>query len=133
VAVLQSLPRFHKGDYLFSTTFGKKPVNGFSRAKDAFDEEMLRQLQEGDAKATLPEFVIHDIRRTVRTGLSAIPNISDLVRELVIGHTRPGLHKVYDQYAYLDEKRFALDAWAARLRAIVESKPADVVEVRAAQ
>jgi hypothetical protein len=67
----------------------------------------------------------------MRTGLSAIPNISDLVRELVIGHTKPGLHKVYDQHAYLDEKRFALDAWAARLRSIVDSPAANVVELRA--
>jgi hypothetical protein len=79
--------------------------------------------------AKLPDFVIHDLRRTVRTALSAIPNISDLVRELVIGHTRPGLHKVYDQYAYLDEKRFALDAWAARLRTIIEPTPGNVVSV----
>ena len=68
----------------------------------------------------------------MRTGLSAIPSISDLVRELVIGHTKPGLHKVYDQYAYLDEKRFALDAWAVRLRGIVSPKADNVVELRAA-
>jgi len=52
---------------------------------------------------------------------------------LVIGHTKPGLHKVYDQYAYLDEKRFALDAWAALLRTILNPTPANVVELRAAQ
>ncbi|MFZ2080308.1 MAG: integrase, partial [Xanthobacteraceae bacterium] len=98
-------------------------------AKKRLDAEMLRMLREDDPKATPPGFVIHDIRRTVRTGLSAIPNISDLVRELVIGHTKPGLHKVYDQYAYLDEKRFALDAWAARLRSIIEPQPANVVEL----
>jgi hypothetical protein len=62
----------------------------------------------------------------VRTGLSAIPNISDLVRELVIGHTKPGLHKVYDQYAYLDEKRFALDAWAARLSVTPAPRPSAI-------
>ena len=45
--------------------------------------------------------------------------IPDLVRELVIAHAKPGLHKVYDQYAYLDEKRQALELWAARLRAII--------------
>ena len=117
--ILKSLPRFESGDYLFSTTFGKKPVNGFSKAKTLFDKAILKALQKNDFNAALSGFVIHDLRRTVRTALSAIPNISDLVRELVIGHTRPGLHKVYDQYAYLDEKRFALDAWAARLRAIV--------------
>jgi len=103
-------------------------VAAFSAAKSQFDAEMLKALREDEPKAKLSGFVIHDIRRTVRTGLSAIPNISDLVRELVIAHTKPGLHKVYDQYAYLEEKRFALDAWAARLRSIVEPPPANVVE-----
>jgi hypothetical protein len=56
----------------------------------------------------------------------------DLVRELVIAHTKPGLHKVYDQHAYLDEKWQALDLWAARLRAIVNppAEPANVVALR---
>ena len=132
VAVLKSLPR-SDGDCLFSVNGGRNPVAGFSAAKDRFDAEIVKALRESDPKAKLPYFVIHDIRRTVRTGLSAIPNISDLVRELVIGHTKPGLHKVYDQYAYLDEKRFALDAWATRLRAIINPTSANVVELRAAQ
>jgi hypothetical protein len=54
--------------------------------------------------------------------------VPDLVRELVIGHAKPGLHKVYDQHAYLDEKRRALELWTARLRAIVEPEsPTNVV------
>jgi integrase len=119
ISVLKALPRPNGGDYLFSVSNGGTPVAAFSAAKHLFDTEIVKALRENDVKAKLSHFVIHDIRRTVRTGLSAIPNISDLVRELVIGHTKPGLHKVYDQYAYLDEKRFALDAWAARLRGIV--------------
>ena len=130
LAILKTLPRFDRGDHLFSTTFGKLPVNGFSKAKTRFDALVLKALRKDDPKAKLPEFVFHDLRRTFRTGLSAIPNISDLVRELVIGHTKPGLHKVYDQYAYLDEKRFALDAWAARLQTIINPSPANL---RAAQ
>ena len=74
----------------------------------------------------LPPFVIHDIRRSMRTGLSALP-VADLVRELVIGHTKPGLHKVYDQYAYWDEKRRALQLWGDRLRDVVEAAPDNVV------
>jgi integrase len=31
VALLAALPRFHTDDHLFSTTFGTKPVNGFSK------------------------------------------------------------------------------------------------------
>jgi integrase len=129
IAVLKSLPRFDGGEYLFSVQFGKRPVAAFSAAKAQFDALMLKALREDEPKAKLPDFVIHDIRRTVRTGLSAIPNISDLVRELVIAHTKPGLHKVYDQHAYLDEKRFALDAWASRLRSIVKPPPANVIEL----
>jgi len=42
---------------------------------------------------------------------------------LVIGHTKPGLHKVYDQHEALDERRDALEAWARKLRSIVEPPP----------
>src|SRR5262249_17638949 len=107
IKVLETLPRFERGDYLFSASSGAKPVNGFGRAKAALDRAM---------KIEQP-FCTHDLRRTMRTGLSAIPGISDLVRELVIGHTKPGLHRVYDQFSYLPEKPHALDAWAARLQA----------------
>jgi integrase len=119
IAILQSLPRFRTGDCVFSTTYGKIPVNSFHKAKARLDAAMLAELNG----AKLPDFVVHDLRRTVRTGLSAIPNISDLVRELVIGHTKPGLHKVYDQYSYIDEKRHALELWAARLRNVAAGEP----------
>jgi hypothetical protein len=42
VAILKSLPRFKKGDHVFSTTVGMKPVNGFSKAKERLDKRMLR-------------------------------------------------------------------------------------------
>ena len=100
---------------IVSTTFGRTPVNGFSKAKVKFDEAMLAALREDDPSAKLPPFVIHDIRRSVRTGLSALP-VPDLVRELVIAHTKPGLHKVYDLHAYEAEKRHALELWPHRLR-----------------
>ena len=120
--ILEMLPRFKKGDYLFSTTFGVKPVNGFSKAKARLDAAMADKLG-----GSIDPFAIHDIRRTMRTGMSALP-IPDLVRELVIAHARPGLHKVYDQFAYLEEKRHALELWTAKLRDIVSPPPsADVI------
>jgi integrase len=127
IEILRTLPRFERGDHLFSTTFGVKPVNGFSKAKEILD----RKLQQIIRKPVAP-FVIHDIRRTMRTGLSALP-IPDLVRELVIAHTKPGLHKVYDQFAYLDEKRDALDRWAGRLRDIVTPPPDNVIVIQNAR
>jgi len=122
VAVLQGLPQFTTGQHLFSFTFGKTPINSFSKAKGKLDDLMPKA----------PSWVFHDIRRTVRTHLSALP-IPDLVRELVIAHAKPGLHKVYDLHAYEQEKRHALELWAARLRSIVEPAPAKVVELAAAR
>jgi integrase len=125
LTILRGVPRFQKGDRLFSTTFGVKPVNDFAKAKIQLNREMLKHLPSAP-----PPFVIHDIRRTMRTGLSALP-VPDLVRELVIAHTKPGLHKVYDQHAYVDEKRHALELWAGRLRDIVTPPPENVVALRA--
>jgi hypothetical protein len=64
----------------------------------------------------------------MRTGLSALP-IPDIVRELVVAHAQRGMHRVYDLHAYENEKRHALQLWAARLRDIVEPPPANVVEL----
>jgi integrase len=44
--ILEGLPRFERGDFLFSTTFGEKPVNGFSKAKDRVDRLMRQELGE---------------------------------------------------------------------------------------
>jgi integrase len=123
VALLKSLPRGEGGDFVFSQSDGVRPIARFSAEKGKLDKAMAKQLG-----SKLDAFVVHDIRRTMRTELSAIPNITDLVRELVIGHTKPELHKVYDQHA---EKRHALDQWAKRLRGIVAGDAANVVTLRA--
>jgi integrase len=105
--LLDSLPRF-AGECVFTTTAGTKPINGFAKAKVRIDK-----------LSGVTGWVIHDLRRTVRTHFSALP-VQDLVRELVIAHAKPGLHKVYDQHSHQDEKRRCLDLWEARLLSIVE-------------
>jgi integrase len=124
VAILEALPRFTKGDYLFSTTFGEKPVSGFSKAKARLDAMMAEDLGSSPAP-----WVIHDIRRTVRTGLASL-RVADMVAEMIIGHGRRGLQRVYDQHSYEAEMREALERWAARLREIVSPAPENVVELR---
>jgi integrase len=110
VALLEALPRW-KGNSIFSTIDGAKPINGFSKAKARIDK-----------LSGVANWVIHDLRRTMRTHLSALP-VQDLVRELVIAHAKPGLHKVYDQFSYQDEKRRCLELWEKRLLSIVEPPP----------
>jgi integrase len=138
VALLAGLPRWAGGDFLFSTTGGKTPVSGFSKAKVRLDRRMLRTLRamarsRGDDynAGLLQPFVIHDLRRTVRTRLASL-RVVDAVAEMVIGHGRRGLQRVYDQHAYLDEMREALEAWAKKLRSIVAAQPTNIVALREA-
>ena len=77
----------HEREVVFTTTAGQKPINGFSKSK-----------ARADRLSGVSNWVIHDLGRTMRTHLSALP-VEDLVRELVIAHSKPGLHKVYDQHA----------------------------------
>jgi integrase len=119
IALLETLPRWN-GDFVFTTTGGTKPINGFSKAK-----------RRADSMSGVAEWKIHDLRRTMRTHLSALP-VQDLVRELVIAHAKPGLHKVYDQHGYQDEKRRCLELWEARLNAILQpGRDANVITLRA--
>lgn len=130
VTLLENLKRFQgedAGDFVFSTTRGEKPINGFSRAKSALDESMLRLLQKDDPTAVLPGWVFHDVRRTVRTRLSGL-RVNSEVAEMVIGHGKTGLRRVYDQHEFEPEMREALERWAAALRQIVsENTPENVV------
>jgi integrase len=116
LALLKSLPRFAGGDYLFSTMGGKVPVSGFSKAKARLDKLMLMDLEAQGLP--FEPFVLHDIRRTCRTRFSALP-VEDIVRELLVAHARPGLHKVYDLHAYEKEKADALKLWHEKLKHIV--------------
>jgi integrase len=105
--LLASLPRWANTNLVFSTN-GRRPFTGFSSAKRALDAAM------GDPAA----FVIHDLRRTMRTRLSEL-KVPEHIAELAIGHAQRGLMRIYDRHRYADELRAAFAAWAARLQTIV--------------
>ena len=115
----------HKHGYLFSTTEGEKPLYMGNKIKVELDG-----LIEGLGVEMSP-WVFHDLRRTMRTGLSslAIPD-GDTVRELVIGHKQTGMHEVYDLYQYLPQKRIALELWAAQVRSIVSPPEGNVIPLK---
>jgi integrase len=79
----------------------------------------LARRRGDDAKQVkLLPFVNHDLRRVVRSNLSAL-EVADHVAELVLGHAKRGLQRVYDQHRYGKQIRVALELWAGRLREIV--------------
>jgi integrase len=127
--VFDSLPR-HEGPYLFSTTHGMKPVWVSTLAKQRLDELMAIELRKMDPPIEFKAFINHDIRRTIRTRLSRL-RIPEEAREAVLAHKRPGIKDHYDAHDYLDEKREALEAWAAHLHTIVNLPPQNVIDLRA--
>lgn len=123
LTILDALPRHNIGDYLFTTSFGERPISGFSKAKARLDRLMAEELRK-----PIEPFKIHDLRRTMRTRLASL-RVSDTIAEMVIGHGRRGIQRVYDQHQYLEEMREALELWAGRLRDIVTPPPANVVSL----
>jgi len=75
---------------------------------------------------TMPDWRLHDLRRTMRTGLGAL-KVAPHIAELVIGHAKKGIVAVYDKYAYGPEIKTALLRWAEHVASIVEERPSNVV------
>jgi integrase len=116
--LLGELPRYRSGDHLFTTTFGKTSIAGFSK----YTARLLRlmRLELGD----MANLSLHDLRRTTRTRLSEL-RIPEHVAEQAIGHAKRGLLRIYDQHRHGDEVREAFEAWHQRLRGIVSPPPAN--------
>jgi integrase len=140
-----------KDSPLVFTTTGETSVSGFSRAKERLDAEMeklarrARQLPEEDdalRKALrlrtgeelprfVPEWILHDLRRTAATGMAKLnipPHVVDKILNHVSGAIR-GVAAVYNRHAYMDERQAALEAWGRRVAEIVSGGPENVVRL----
>ena len=114
----------------FSTT-GKTPVSGISKFKRRLDVAMLAQLhalaeEEGrDAgEVSLPPWRLHDIRRTVATGLQRM-GVRFEVTEAVLNHVsgaKSGVSGVYQRYGWEEERVAALNGWSRRLDDLIDRR-----------
>jgi integrase len=150
LAVLKSLPRI--GEDLAFTTTGETPVSGFSRSKRRLDDAMIRarrrslKLPEDDKEylralktpaekplpTEIPSWTLHDLRRTAATGMARLnfpPHVVDKVLNHASG-TIKGVAAVYNRFAYLEERRAALEAWGRYVEGLVVPAPANVVSLR---
>ncbi len=125
IRLMEKVPRFKDGAFIFSASHGHRPVGGFSsKARARLDREIAALRDKDGVAGEIAPFVIHDIRRTVRTRLSSL-GVLPLVAELVIAHRQGGVHGIYDRHRFDAEKRAALAAWEGQLMAIVEPRAPD--------
>jgi integrase len=137
VAVINNLPRFDGGDFIFSNSLGVKPSTITDKVKKRIDKMMLLELrqaakQRGDMhpeRVKLKPFVTHDLRRVVRSAMSSL-EIPHEVAEQVLAHVRPGISANYDVHSYANEKRNALETWNAKLRSIIASPSDNLVTLQ---
>jgi integrase len=95
--------------------------SGFSKAMSR-----IRLKLEGRIGEPVPHWTLHDLRRTMATGLQRL-GVRLEVTEAVLNHlsgARSGIVGVYQRHHYYDEKRLALDAWSREVRKLARSRRA---------
>jgi integrase len=88
-----------------------------------------------DARAGVTDWRLHDLRRTVATGLQRLGVRLETI-ESVLGHvsgSRSGIVRVYQRHNFAAEAREALNVWAAHLQRLLDGEQsAEVVPLRRA-
>jgi integrase len=85
--------------------------------------------------ADVPPWRLHDLRRTAVTGMAELgipPHIVEAVLNHISG-AKAGVAGIYNRAAYAEEKKAALERWAAHIAGLVEGRPANVTPLRRAR
>jgi integrase len=78
------------------------------------------------AGSPLAPWTLHDLRRSMRTGLGKI-GVLPHVAELTINHVKGGVEAIYDRHRYEREIKAALALWADHVVGIVEERELKVL------
>lgn len=121
VEILKAIPRRAGRDFVFG--IGRRGLQDWTKPKARLDEAV--QLKT--------PWVVHDLRRTVRTGLGGL-GVLPHVAEAGLNHLPAKLIRTYDRNPYTAEKRAALELWANHLAvAIAQANGENVVRLKDGQ
>lgn len=77
----------------------------------------------------IPNFTIHDFRRTARSHLAAL-GVDPVVAERCLNHRIKGVEGIYNRYQYFDERKQALELWADLLVSLERGEGYNVMPLR---
>ncbi|MRS14106.1 tyrosine-type recombinase/integrase [Enterobacteriaceae bacterium RIT691] len=97
--------RLNSDVYLFPSSRTKLPIQQKYLTENAW------RMREAGQMLDIPSWTPHDLRRTVRTGLSRLQCPNE-VAEAILGHTRGGVEGIYNLYKYDRECKYWLQKWA---------------------
>lgn len=122
VAILDDCPNFGPASYFFSASGGERGVRNDSWRK-AIDRHIKPRIKLAAAELELGEITLtwapHDLRRTVRTGLTGWTTASPDTAERVLNHAISGLRGVYDHADYKPHVQDALRLWDAEIARVI--------------
>jgi integrase len=126
--VIKAQPKIDDCDYVFTSKAGT-PYSGFGKSKAALDRAVLaaikKQAKTGKTIEALPNWTLHDLRRTAKT-LMVRAGVRPDISERVLGHVIAGVEGTYDRHHYADEKRDGLEKLAAIINHILNPLPVNV-------
>lgn len=105
--------RLNSDTYLFPSSRTKLPIQQKYLTENAW------RMREAGQMLDIPSWTPHDLRRTVRTGLSRLQCPNE-VAEAVLGHTRGGVEGIYNLYKYDDECKKWLQMWANYMDGLIK-------------
>lgn len=95
-------------------------------------QESTLSVALGKIKANMPNvpnFTIHDFRRTARSHLAAL-GIDPIVAERCLNHRIKGVEGIYNRYQYFDERKAALGLWNNLLVSLEKGENYNVTPLR---
>ena len=104
--------RLATGDYLFPSQKTRLPIQQKQLTEQAW------RMRRSNTMVDLAPWTPHDLRRSVRTGLSRL-RCPNAVAEAILGHSRKGIEGTYDLHQYEEECRHWLQKWADHLDSLV--------------
>jgi len=102
------------GDYMFPSQKTGLPLQQKTLSEQAW------HLRKTNRMLDIKHWTPHDLRRTVRTGLSRLGCPSE-VAEAILGHSKSGIEGTYDLHSYEPECKKWLQLWADHLDHLMES------------
>ena len=120
VSLLRGIEKRADRDNVFGS--GEGGFSGWSKSKAMLDKRIADSRRKWDPNGKVLPWRLHDIRRTVATGmanLGVMPHVVEAVLNHVSG-SKAGVAGIYNRAAYSAEKRDALSKWAETVTAQIE-------------
>jgi integrase len=116
-SIIADIPHWHDGAFVFGQKAG---FQAWAVHKQALDQ-----------RAGIAPYVIHDLRRSVATGMNEI-GVQPHIVEAILNHAtfRKGVAGMYNLAKYAPQMKAALAMWSDHVRSLVEDSERKIIPLQ---